>query len=124
MKVFALTMLLAAAAAALAFGRQNELLTPLDQAVNAMLDAAGTPNRGISRVVPIVRSGGVPGGYAQIIGDRAAVAHTRAVLEISTAVPSGWSIDALIPVTTISRTSGTIHRSYGVAVDAIVNGRL
>jgi hypothetical protein len=33
-------------------------------------------------------------------------------------------IDELVPVSTVSRTAGTLHRVSGVAVDAIVNGRL
>jgi hypothetical protein len=124
MKVFVLALVLAGVAATFAAAQQSELLAPLDQAVNAMLQAAGAPNHDVTRVVPVVRTGGVTAGYAQIVGTHAAVARTRAVLEISTDVPSGWNIDALIPVTTIDRTGGAIHRSYGVGVDAIVNGRL
>ena len=103
---------------------QNELLAPVNEAVNAMFEAAGVPNRDATRVVPIVAQSGLTTGYAQITGAQARVNATRAVLSISTVSPNGWSINALVPVTTISRTSGAIHREYGVAVDAVVNGRL
>lgn len=121
-----LAVLLAAALAltGAAMDTRGEILAPLDQAVNAMFTAAGVPNRDATRVVPIVTTGGVTSGYAQITGPQARVNATRAVLKISTASPNGWSIDAFVPVTTISRVSGTIHREYGVAVDALVNGAM
>lgn len=123
MKILLLAVTLAAFAAGFA-AAQNEILAPLDQAVNAMFEAAGVPNREATRVVPIVTAGGTTAGYAQIAGTQTRVNAARAVLKISTVSPNGWSIDALVPVTTVGRTSGAIHREYGVAVDAIVNGRL
>lgn len=120
MKTFVLAVALAGFAAGVATAQQSEILAPLDQAVNAMFEAAGVPNRDATRVVPIVTTGGITSGYAQITGSQARVNATRAVLKISTASPNGWSIDALVPVTTISRSSGTIHREYGVAIDAVV----
>lgn len=123
MKVVVLAVALAAFAAGFAAAQQREILAPLDQAVNAMLSAAGTPNREATRVVPIV-SGTATAGYAQIAGPKARVAATRAVMKISTTSASGWTIDALIPVTVVSRNGGAIHRQYGVSVDAIVNGAL
>lgn len=122
MKVVILAVALAAFAAGFAAAQQSEILQPLDQAVNAMLSAAGTPNHDASRVVPIESAGGAVDGYAQIIGPQARVASTRAVVRIATSSPNGWTIEALIPVTSVSRTAGTLHRQYGVAVDAIVNG--
>lgn len=124
MKVAILAAVLAAFAAGFAAAQQREILEPLDQAVDAMFSAAGAPNREATRVVPIENAGGIVSGYAQITGARASVAATRAVVRISTVSPNGWTIDALVPVTSVSRTNGTLHREYGVAVDAIVNGRL
>lgn len=123
MKMLVLAAALALLTAGFAAGAQSEILAPLDQAVNAMLGAAGVPNRDATRVVPIVGSGGETAGYAQIVGPRAQVAATRAVVKISTAAPNGWTIDAFVPVSTVSRSSGAMHRQYGVAVDAIV-GRM
>lgn len=122
MKIAVLAVTLAAFTAGYAAAQQREILEPLDQAVNAMFAAAGVPNREASRVVPIESAGGVVAGYAQIVGPQARVAATRAVVRISTASPNGWRIDALIPVTSVSRASAALHRQYGVAVDAIVNG--
>lgn len=122
MKIAILAVALGAFTAGLAAAQQHEILEPLDQAVNAMFAAAGAPNRDASRVVPIESAGGAVAGYAQIVGPRARVAATRAVVRISTSSPNGWRIDALIPVTSVSRTNGTLNREYGVAVDAIVNG--
>lgn len=122
MKVVALALALAAALAGFASAAQNELLAPLDQAANALLGAAGAPNHDASRVVPIVGAGGVTSGYAQIVGPRSRVAATRAVMKISTTAANGWTIDALVPVSAVSRESGSMHREYGVAVDAIVSG--
>ncbi len=124
MKVLVLAAAVAAFAGGFAAAQQSELLAPLDQAVNALMSAAGVSNHDASRVVPIVVAGGATAGFAQIVGPQARVAATRAVVKISTTSPNGWTIDALVPVTTISRTSGSMHRQYGVAVDAIVNGRL
>lgn len=122
MKIAILAVALAAFTAGFAAAQQREILEPLDQAVNAMFAAAAVPNRDATRVVPIESAGGAVAGYAQIVGPRTRVAATRAVVRISTSSPNGWRIDALIPVTSVSRTSGTINREYGVAVDAIVNG--
>lgn len=124
MKMLVLAAVLALATAGFAAGAQREILAPLDQAVNAMFGAAGAPNRDATRVVPIVTSGGQTAGYAQIVGPRVQVAATRAVVKISTASANGWTIDALVPVSTISRSSGAMHREYGVAVDALVNGSM
>lgn len=122
MKIAVLAVALAAFTAGFAAAQQHEILEPLDQAVNAIFTAAGAPNREGSRVVPIESAGGAVAGYAQIVGPKARVAATRAVLRISTTSPNGWTIDALIPVSSVSRAGGTLHRQYGVAVDAIVNG--
>lgn len=124
MKAVVLTVVLAALAAGFAAASRREILAPLDQAVNAMLSAAMVPNREATRVVPVESTGGAVTGYAQIVGAQARVAATRAVIEISTTSPNGWTIDALVPVTSVSRTSGAMRRQYGVAVDALVNGRL
>ena len=124
MKTLIATFALIAACAGLAAAQQREILAPLDQAVNAMFAAAGAPNRDATRVVPIESSGGAVAGYAQIVGPRARVAATRAVVEISTTAPNGWQIQALVPVRSVSRASGALQREYGVAVDAIVNGRI
>lgn len=124
MKTLVLTIAVVLLTAGLAVAAQSEILAPLDQAVNAMFDAAGAPNRDATRVVPIVSSGGQTAGYAQIVGPRAQVAATRAVVKISTASANGWTIDAFVPVSTVSRSSGAMHREYGVAVDAIVNGSM
>jgi hypothetical protein len=101
---------------------QHEILAPVNDAVNAMLGALGAPNHDATRVVPIVAAGGTTAGYAQIAGPQSRVAATRAVLKISSTSPNGWSIDAFVPVTSVSRGNGAVHRAYGVAVDAIVNG--
>ena len=118
MKVAILAVTLAAFTAGFA-AAQNEILTPLNTAVNAMLTAAGVPNRQSARVVPLVQQGATT-GFVQIVGSANAVAATRAVVVIQTASPNGV-IQAFIPVTTISRTTGALHREYGVAVDAIVS---
>lgn len=122
MKTLALAAVLAASAAGFAAAAQSAILGPLDQAANAMLSAAGVPNREASRVVPIVSTGGATAGYAQIVGPASRVSATRAVVSISTTAPNGWRIDALVPVRAIDRTSGAMQREYGVAVDAIVRG--
>jgi hypothetical protein len=122
MKVLIITLALAAFAAGFAAAQQSEILAPLDQAVNALFSAAGVPNRESTRVVPIESVAGAVNGYAQIAGPQSRVAATRAVIQISTTSPNGWSIDALVPVSSVSRSGGTLHREYGVAVDAIVNG--
>lgn len=122
MKIVILAVALVAFTAGFVAAQQREILQPLDQAVNAMFTAAGAPNRGVSRVVPIESAGGAVAGYAQIVGPQARLAATRAVVRISTASPNGWRIDALIPVTSVNRANGALHREYGVAVDAIVNG--
>ncbi|HLI95693.1 MAG TPA: hypothetical protein VKT72_06350 [Candidatus Baltobacteraceae bacterium] len=122
MKVAVFIALFAMLAAGFAGAQQNELLAPLDQAVNAMLEAAGAPSRDATRVVPIESSGGAVNGYAQIVGTASRVAATRAVVKISTSAPNGWRIDALVPVSSVSRSTGRLHREYGVAVDALVSG--
>lgn len=114
-------LLLCTAAASTA---QNELLAPVDDAINAALNAAGAPNRDTTRVVPLVSASGVTRGYAQIVGARSRVAAARAVIQISSVAPNGWTMDMLVPVTTVGRTGGSIHRAYGVAVDAVVSGRI
>jgi hypothetical protein len=120
MKVAFLAALLAAFAAGFAAAQQREVLAPLDEAVNAMFTAAGVPNRDATRVVPIESAGGAVSGYAQIAGSASRITATRAVVEISTTSPNGWSIDVLVPVTSVSRSAGTLHRAYGVAVDALI----
>jgi hypothetical protein len=123
MKVAFLAAMLAAFAAGFAAAQQRELLAPLDEAVNAVFSAAGAPNRDATRVVPVESAGGVVNGYAQIVGPASRVQATRAVVQISTASPNGWSIEALVPVSSVSRSTAALHRAYGVAVDALVNGR-
>lgn len=122
MKILVLAGALAAFAAGFASAQQSEILAPLDQAVNAVLSAAGVPNRDATRVVPVVTSGGAQAGYAQIVGPQARVAATRAVVKISTSAPNGWTFDTLVPVSVVKRGSGAMHREYGVAVDALVRG--
>lgn len=122
MKSIVLAAVLAAFAGGFAAAQQSEILAPLDQAVNTMLSAAGVPNHDASRVVPVVSTGGIASGYAQIVGSQARVAATRAVVKISTAAPNGWTITTLVPVSVVSRSNGTMHRVYGVAVDALVGG--
>lgn len=124
MKTMLLALALAVACAGFVAAQQREILAPLDQAVNAMFEAAGVPNRDATRVVPIESSGESISGYAQIAGPRAAVAATRAVVQISTTAPNGWTIQALIPVRSVNRQTGALQREYGVGVDAIVNGRI
>ncbi len=121
MKVVLLAAVVAAFVAGTAAAQQSEILGPIDGAVNALLGAAGVANREASRVVPIVGAGGTAEGYAQIIGAQSRVAATRAVVKLSANAPNGWRIDTLVPVTAISRAGGTLHREYGVAVDAVVN---
>lgn len=121
MKSAVLAVALAVFAAGFACAQQSELLSPLDRAVNAALSAAGVPNREATRVVPIVTSGGASAGYAQIVGARARVAQTRAVVKMSTTAANGWRFDALVPVSVVGRSSGAMHRVYGVAVDALVS---
>jgi len=120
MKIVVLAVALAACAAGFASAQQSEILAPLDQAVNAVLSAAGVPNRDATRVVPIVTAGGAQAGYAQIVGPKAEVTATRAVVKISTTAPNGWTFDTLVPVSVVKRGSGQMHREYGVAVDALV----
>ena len=122
MKTVVLAVALAACAAGLAAAQQSEILSPIKTAVDAMLSAAGAANRDAARVVPIVAAGGATVGYAQVVGPQARVAATRAIVRISTTAPNGWTIDALVPVSTVGRASGALHRVYGVAVDALVNG--
>lgn len=123
MKGIILVLLFGAFGVGFAVARQHEVTLPIDAAVNAMLAAAGAPNHQATRVVPIENSGGLVSGYAQIVGTRSSVAATRAVVRISAPPASGWTVDAYIPVTGIDRHSGTIHRQYGVAIDALVKGR-
>lgn len=120
MKVAIIAALLAAFAFGFAAAQQSELLGPLNTGVNALFEAAGVPNRGAGKVVPIVTSGGAPAGYAQIVGTQTAVNATKAVVQVSTSYGGAWSISALIPVTAIAR-SGGMHRAPGVAVDAVIN---
>ena len=68
MKTVVLSVALAAFAAGLGAAQQSEILAPLNTAVDAMLSAAGVPNRDAARVVPIVAAGGATVGYAQIVG--------------------------------------------------------
>jgi hypothetical protein len=122
MRSVLLAVALAASAAGIATAQQSEILAPLDQAVNAVLSAAGVPNRDATRVVPVVAAGGATAGYVQIVGPQARVAATRAVVKVSTTAPNGWTIDTLVPVSAVSRSGGTMHRVYGVGVDALVRG--
>lgn len=116
MKILAIAMVLAAFAPA-APGVQEALNT----AANTVFAAAGSSNRQATKVVPVVRPGGGNGGFAQIVGSSQAVKATTAVMEITTT--TAWSITALIPVSRIDSSSGSFHREYGVAVDALVNYR-
>jgi hypothetical protein len=120
MRIALLTISLAVCAAAIAGAQQSAILAPLDQAVNAVLSAAGASNRDATRVVPVVTAEGAVAGYAQIVGSQGRVAATRAVLNVSTSTPHGWSIETLVPVSTVSRDGRMMHRVYGVAVDALV----
>jgi hypothetical protein len=119
MKVALIATLLATLLAGVAVGQQSELLAPLNTGVNALLDASGAPNRLASKVVPIVTSGGATTGFAQIVGPAASVNATRAVLEVHSQFAGAWDFAALVPVTGVSR-GGTIHRQYGVGVDAVI----
>lgn len=91
----------------------------LNTGANAVFEAAGAPNRDATKIVPVVAQGGGSRGYAQITGPAQALKSTAAVVEINTA--TAWSITAFIPVSKIDASSGTFHRVYGVAVDALVN---
>ena len=122
MKTVLFAAALAASTAGIAAAGQSEILAPLDRAVNALLTAAAVPNREETRVVPIVEAGGATSGYAQIVGTHAALAATRAVVDVSRATPGAGTIELLIPVSTVKRSNGTMQREYGVAVDAIVRG--
>jgi hypothetical protein len=119
MKVIAMIAILTALLASVAGAQQSELLEPLNTGVNALLEAAGAPNRLANRVVPIVTSGGANVGMAQIVGPQSSIDATRAVLEVRSAFGSAWNVQALIPVTSVGR-NGAIHRQYGVGVDAVI----
>jgi hypothetical protein len=99
----------------------NPLLGPLNDAANALFSAAGAANRQTTAVVPIVTSAGLQNGYAQIEGAPSNVRRVRAVVEVRSPSGGGWSITALVPVSTVSARSAAIHRVYGVATDALVN---
>lgn len=120
MKIAVFALVLSLFAAGISSAAQSEILSPLDGAVNAMLGALQAPNRDATRVVPVFGPGGVTRGYAQIVGPQSKVAATHAVAMISTTSPNGWTIDTLIPVSTIARDGTAMHREYGVAVDALV----
>jgi hypothetical protein len=120
MKVATVFALLVALTGALAAAQESAALEPLNTGVNAMLQAAGAPNRAAARVVPIVSSGGGINGYAQIIGPQGAVRATKAVLMLQTVAGGAGTITALIPVTSVTRTNGAVHRADGVAVDAVI----
>lgn len=124
MKVAIIAAVLAAFAGGFVAAQQSELLGPLNTGVNALFDAAGVPNHGSGKVVPIITSGGAPAGYAQVIGSPSAVNATKAVVQVSTSYGGAWSITALIPVTSVSRSGGTMRRATGVAVDAVINAHL
>ena len=96
------------------------LLSPLNTAVNALLQAAGAPNTSATRIVPIVTASGATAGYAQILGTRSGVDATKAVLLIRTG-SAGAVIDALVPVTKIGATDASIRRANGVGIDALID---
>ena len=121
MKVAVLFALLCAFAAGFAVAQQSVLLDPLNTGVNALLQAAGTGNSGASRVVPVETQSGAPAGYAQVVGSPDGVNATKAVVELQTQFGGSWSIDALVPVTSVKPGSSAIHRARGVAVDAVIN---
>ncbi len=124
MKVAVIAALVAAFAGGYAAAQQPELLEPLNTGVNALLQAAGAGNSGASKVVPIVGQGGGVAGYAQIVGAPNAVNATKAVVQLQTQYGGAWSITALVPVTSVKRSSGAMHRTSGVAVDAVINTHL
>jgi hypothetical protein len=121
MKTVLVAAILTALLAAYAIAQENAMLAPLDTGVNALLQAAGVPNQSATKVVPIVTSGGAKAGFAQIAGTRENVEHTHAVVELRSQFGGTWQVRALVPVTSVSP-GGTIHRRYGVTVDAVING--
>lgn len=120
MKVAFIAAVLAAFAFGLGVAQQSALLEPLNTGVNTLLQAAGVPNRGAARVVPVVSETGGTRGYAQIVGPEKAVRETKAVVALQ--APGGTAnITALIPVTSVK--SGAMNRANGVAVDAVIDVR-
>lgn len=78
-----------------------------------------------TKVVPIISFGG--GGYigaAQVMGTKANVAKTKAVVQIEGNALFGKNIraKALIPVG--SKTTSNIKRIYGVGISAIIDVRI
>jgi hypothetical protein len=124
MKVAFIVALLAAFAGGFAAAQQTELLGPLNTGVNTLLQAAGVGNSASSRVVPIVTPGGTLTGYAQVVGTPSAVNATKAVVQLHTEYGGAWSISALVPVSSVARTSGAMHRVSGAAIDAVISTRL
>jgi hypothetical protein len=124
MKVAFAAALLAAFAGGFAAAQQPALLDPLNTGVNALLQAAGVGNAGASKVVPIVNQAGMTSGYAQIVGATNAVNATKAVVQLQTQFGASWSVTALVPVTSVKRSSGAMHRAPGVAVDAVISTHL
>lgn len=120
MKVAVAAAVLAAFLSGYALAQQQELLGPLDTAVNALLQASGVQNREASRVVPVVDSSGISSGFAQIVGTQQRLRAVKAVFAISTQGTQAWSISAFVPVTSITR-GGAPHRAYGVSVDALID---
>jgi hypothetical protein len=124
MKVAFIAAIFAAFAFGFATAQQPELLGALNTGVNTLLQAAGVGNSTASRVVPIETPGGIVTGYAQIVGAQKAVNATKAVVQLHTDYGGAWSISALVPVTSVTRTAGTMHRAYGVAIGAVINSRV
>jgi hypothetical protein len=123
MKVAVSLLALALATAAFA-AAQNEMLSPMSTAVNALMEAAGVPNAQANRVVPIVTSGGATVGYAQIIGPQRGVDAVKAVVQIQAPGTGPWSVAALVPVTKVDRGTGTMTRAAGVGIDGLVNYKM
>jgi hypothetical protein len=121
MKTALITAILAAALAGYAYAQQDVMTAPLDSGVNALLQAAGAPNEGATKVVPIITTGGAKAGFAQIVGSQENVARTHAVVEIRSHFGGAWDVRALVAVSSVSR-GGTVHRENGVAVDAVIAG--
>lgn len=114
MKLIAIVLALAT------FAPQSQVTGALNTAVNAMLDAAGSGNHQATKVVPIVTEGGGDAGFAQIVGSGSAVSRTNAVVEIARPAPGAGAISVLVPVSSVDTNGGTLHRVYGVGIDALI----
>ena len=78
-----------------------------------------------TKVVPIISLGG--GGYigaAQVMGTKANVAKTKAVVQIEGNAVFGRNIRAKALVPVGSKTTSNIKRIYGVGISAIIDVRI